>query len=74
MNIKQIGSNQTELHLGDTVVLFSYETPVAVRFTTRGLEYRTEEKFSRTTERHIKAWTDTDRLATQEQIQGVLEG
>ena len=74
MKLKQIGSNQAELHLGNKVVLFSYETPVAVRFEDSGLEYRTDEKFSQTTEKHIKAWTNTHRTVTQYQIEWVLEG
>ena len=55
MRIKSIKSNMTELHLNDgTIVLFSYETPVAAR-TDLGF-VRTEERFSVTTSKHITQW------------------
>jgi len=53
MNIKVIGSNQTELHLNNgDVVLFSYDTPVAARTTDDGF-IRTSTKYSNTTSKHI---------------------
>jgi len=56
MNIKVIGSNQTELYLGNgTVVLFSYSTPVAARTTDDGF-IRTSTKWSNTTSKHINNW------------------
>jgi hypothetical protein len=56
MRIKNIGSNQTvvvsKLPDGRTLeVLFSYETPVAVRGPTT--DYKTERKWSVTTSKHI---------------------
>ena len=56
MRIKNIGSNQTvvvsKLPNGRTLeVLFSYETPVAVRGPT--VDYKTERKWSTTTTKHI---------------------
>ena len=56
MRIKNIGSNQTavvsKLPNGGTVeVLFSYETPVAVRGPT--LDYKTDRRWSVTTSKHI---------------------
>lgn len=56
MRIKNIGSNQTavisKLPNGRTVeVLFSYETPVAVRGPT--VDYKTERNWSVTTSKHI---------------------
>ena len=57
MRIKLIKSNMTELHLNDgTVILFSYETPVAARTDTGFV--RTAEKFSVTTSKHITQWLD----------------
>lgn len=63
MNLKQLGSNKTELTLtnkeGQRVrVLFSYQTPVAANILTScGTEfYRTEEHYSNTTTKHIKTW------------------
>jgi hypothetical protein len=59
MNLKPLGSNQTELDLGNgTIVLFSYKTPVAVMID-EGLGfvfYRTDKKWSVTTSRHINKW------------------
>lgn len=59
MNLKQVGSNMTELDLpGGLKVLFSYQTPVAVRWTNGSLYtfYQTEKKWSQTTSRHIRTW------------------
>ena len=56
MKIKPIASNMTELVLNDgTVVLFSYETPVA-SITPDGEHHRTEKKWSVTTSKHIGKW------------------
>lgn len=61
MNIKPLGSNQTELRLTDgTTVLFSYETPVACA-TFQGDDmnfayYKTDMKWSKTTSKHINKW------------------
>ena len=56
MKIKPIASNMTELVLNDgTVVLFSYETPVA-SITPDGAHHRTEKKWSVTTSKHIGKW------------------
>ena len=37
MKLKQLGSNVTELDMGDVQVFFSYETPVAARTDTGAL-------------------------------------
>lgn len=55
MKVKNIGSNQTEIEVGEKTVLVSYETPVACHIQGEGY-YRTEEKFSVTTSRHINKW------------------
>lgn len=62
MNIKQIGSNQSEIHLANgTVVLVSYKTPVAA-YNPRGHDVGgfprciTDKSWSTTTSRHISAW------------------
>ena len=54
MQLKPIGPNMTELHVGDVVILFSYETPVAARIG--GRYYVTSKKYSATTSRHISKW------------------
>lgn len=56
MRIKSIAANQTEVHLMDgTVVLVSYETPVAAFIPAQGYFY-TSTKYSRTTTKHINSW------------------
>ncbi len=65
MKIKNIGSNQTavvsRLPNGGTVeVLFSYETPVAVRGPT--LDYKTDRRWSVTTSKHINKFFDNVSL------------
>ena len=57
MQLRHIASNMTQLDLanGDSV-LFSYRTPVAA-LTENGY-YRTSQKWSTTTSRHINKWLD----------------
>ena len=56
MKLKQIGANQTELHLNNgTIVLFSYETPVAA-IGVGVNRLKTSKKWSRTTSKHITQW------------------
>lgn len=60
MTLNPIKANMTELNLGDgTLVLFSYKTPVAARYTSeKGQTHiaRTAYKWSNTTTRHINTW------------------
>ena len=61
MKIKQIGSNQTQVHTtskeyGDITILYSYTTPVAVQVISTREVYRTTAWFSKTTTRHINKW------------------
>lgn len=56
MKVKSIGSNKTELHLDNgTIVLVSYETPVAACLGTGGF-IKTDTKYSVTTSKHITQW------------------
>lgn len=53
MKLKRIGQNETELHFEDgTIVLFSYETPVAM-LNKEGEALCTTKKYSSTTSAHI---------------------
>lgn len=75
MKLKQLASNMTELHLDNgTIVLFSYETPVA-SFSRNKLAHGqfqvTKIKYSKTTTKHINKWVDN--LATIEVDQSVLD-
>jgi hypothetical protein len=55
MKVTSIGNNKTEFVTSSgCVVLVSYSTPVAC--LENGKFYRTEEKFSVTTSKHINQW------------------
>lgn len=80
MKLKQTGSNQTELHLNNgTIVLFSYETPVASKTTEQYnnrefLHYlRTNTKYSCTTTKHINNWIKDGYYNIKDVDQSVLD-
>ena len=54
MELKQIGSNMTELTINGTSILFSYETPVA-GYDNQGA-FRTDQNYSSTTTKHINKY------------------
>ena len=62
MNLKQVGSNMTELELsGGLKILFSYQTPVACRWSNASNShyfYKTDKFWSRTTSKHVNAWVE----------------
>jgi hypothetical protein len=64
MKLKPIANNMTELHLENgTIVLFSYETPVAAITFKNGCHdkvIKTNKKWSSTTTRHINKWFNFD--------------
>jgi hypothetical protein len=72
MKLRQINSNCHELITNKGTILFSYETPVAVSFDIAIGEkwgcYKSDEKFSKTTSKHINAFTDTRRAVPQNEI------
>ena len=76
LRLKQIGSNKTELTYRteageDITILFSYETPVA-GYDEHGA-FRTDEKFSRTTTKHINGYVPhTARVVPQAYIEGMV--
>lgn len=53
--LKVLGSNQTEVTNKSVRILYSYNTPVAVE-VVGGPIYQTEEKYSKTTTKHINSW------------------
>ena len=56
MQLRQLGSNKTEVEFTDgTTVFFSYETPVALQ-TPEGHNFKTEDFWSVTTSKHINQW------------------
>ena len=54
IKLKPIASNMTELRVGDTTILFSYETPVA-GWDDKGA-FRTLQHYSATTTKHINKY------------------
>jgi hypothetical protein len=57
MKLKRISANETEIKFNEeTIVFFSYDTPVAAKVGVK--YYRTEEKHSRTTSRHLNRWLE----------------
>lgn len=55
MKLNPIGSNMTEIEVGNLTVLFSYKTPVA--YHEAGIGYaKTNKHWSVTTSRHINKW------------------
>ena len=73
MKIKQIASNMTEATVNNITLLYSYETPVA-GYDDQGA-FRTDEKFSRTTSKHINKYLggkDVGRVISQADIEGMV--
>lgn len=60
MNLKPLGPNRTEVTIQrehETLrILYSYETPVAC--CNQGGFYKTSQKWSKTTSKHINQWFD----------------
>ena len=65
MKLKPLGPNQTQVERNGTVILFSYETPVAVNYN--GAFYRTSKHYSKTTTKHINAWLNGAKAETVSQ-------
>jgi hypothetical protein len=73
MKIKQIASNMTEATVNNITLLYSYETPVA-GYDEHGA-FRTDEKFSVTTSKHINKYlggADVGRVIPQVDIEGMV--
>ena len=78
MRLSQRGGNAATVEIDGMTILFSYSTPVAVHICGQGF-FKTKEKFSVTTSRHINAWLraesatmDKVREIPQEEIAGFL--
>lgn len=73
MKLKNLAPNCHEMEFRLGTVLFSYETPVAVALKdTLGSfvgVYKTDQKFSNTTTKHIKAWTATTKVLPQNTLE-----
>lgn len=62
MKLKTISKNCHELHLGQAIIVFSYETPIIIKRNENEI-YVTSESYSRTTTNHIKAWLKNHNLS-----------
>jgi hypothetical protein len=70
MKLRPIKANMTEIELTDgRRVLFSYQTPVALRVIDAcgATFYRTSQRWSNTTTRHIKSWLPFDDAVIEDQ-------
>jgi hypothetical protein len=76
MELKRLGASSTELRLGSgAVILFSYETPVAVRLAGGTGYLKTSRFHSRTTSRHIADWlrgASSVREVSQDEIDKIV--
>ena len=73
LNLKSIGSNMTELEVGNTSILFSYQTPVA-GYDDQGA-FRSNDWFSMTTTKHINKYLggkDVGREVDQSYIESLV--
>jgi len=80
MRVRMLGSNQTELETASHRILFSYETPVAFNIKSTGRWFRSASqpdgsKWSRTTVKHINAWTQADKPESvpQAELESLLD-
>jgi hypothetical protein len=73
MKLHRISANETELHRGNDVVFFSYDTPVAF-FQSGAGYFRTDTHFSPTTSKHINRWLAgmKAQVVSQEKIETFL--
>ena len=72
MQLRPIGSNMNEIVVKGKSILFSYSTPVA-GWDENGA-FRTDEKFSVTTSKHINKYLggkDVGRVVEQSWIEGL---
>ena len=73
MKLRQVKSNVTELTIGDTTIMFSYQTPVA-GYDDQGA-FRTDQHYSVTTTRQINQYLGkgVGRTVSQEYINSLVE-
>jgi hypothetical protein len=69
LELRPLGSNVTEIETDEAIVLFSYSTPVAYQDKATGAFYRTSERYSVTTSRHINKWLEGAEAAEVDQAQ-----
>ena len=72
MKLNPVGSNMNEIEVDGKSILFSYKTPVA-GYDDQGA-FRTDEKFSVTTSKHINKYLGkgVGRTVPQTYIEGLV--
>jgi hypothetical protein len=74
MKLRQVKSNVTELTIGETTIMFSYQTPVA-GYDDQGA-FRTDQHYSVTTSRQINQYLggkEVGRIVPQDYINSLVE-
>jgi hypothetical protein len=74
MKLRQVKSNVTELTIGTTAIMFSYQTPVA-GYDDQGA-FRTGQHYSVTTSRQINQYLggkEVGRTVSQDYINSLVE-
>jgi hypothetical protein len=66
VKLKRVTLSMTEVEMGDLTILFSYQTPVACHIQGRGF-FRTSEKYSNTTTRHVNTWLKIENASRAEE-------
>lgn len=79
MKLNNLGEHQNELIYDTTTVLISYSTPVAYIDHNTGIAYKTKQKWSVTTSKHINKWlnsysAETVNLIEQSELDGLRDG
>jgi len=73
MDLKKLGNNETQVSQNGYLILYSYNTPVAVRHHANGQEWKTSKKWSVTTSKHINKWCSKNAVfVTQETLEAII--
>lgn len=75
MKLTKLGANCTQVHVSSgLLVLYSYDTPVAIKDLKNNIDYKTSKKWSATTSRHINKWCSPDAISLdQRHIEMIIE-
>lgn len=74
MQIRKVTNTATEVSIPGREILFSYQTPVAVKVhSCEERVFATESYYSKTTSRDISAWTSNPEFVPQKTIDALAE-
>ena len=72
IKLRKKNANATEVELGKSTILFSYQTPVAIQCPEGN--FKTSTHYSRTTSKHISTWgAKTWPEIRQEELEKLIE-